>query len=174
MTHPPSPSAPSRETEVARGPAAPDHAQVVVLPPLVYLGSLLVGAAARWLVALPLPLARGLRWSLGGILLAGGIAVSVAFARAFARTGQDRNPNTPTPSLITTGLYRYSRNPAYVALTAIQVAIGLLFDNGWILLVLIPVLLVMHYGVILREEAYLERKFGEEYARYKASVRRWL
>jgi protein-S-isoprenylcysteine O-methyltransferase Ste14 len=158
----------------AREQAALDHANVVVLPPLLYLGSLAAAVAAQWVVDLPLPFGPALRRPLGAALLVGGIALGVAFARAFARTGQDRNPNTPTPSLITTGLYRYSRNPAYVSLTAIQVGIGLLVDNGWVLVALIPVLGVMHYGVILREEAYLERRFGDEYSRYKARVRRWV
>ena len=144
------------------------------MPPFLYLGALLVGVAAQWLVDLRLPFEAALRWALGLILLGGGIAVAVAFARAFKRAGQDRNPNTPTPSIITTGLYRYSRNPAYLSLTAIQLGIGLLLDNAWIPLVLVPVLLVMHHGVILREEAYLQRRFGDEYSRYKASVRRWL
>ncbi len=151
-----------------------DHANVVVLPPILYLGSLLAGAAVQWFVPVRLPLAEALRWSLGVLLLGGGLAVAVMFVRAFKRTGQDPHPNTPSALLITTGLYRYSRNPAYVAFAVIQLALGLLFNNAWILLALMPVLLVMHYGVILREEIYLGRKFGEEYLRYKASVRRWI
>ncbi len=153
---------------------AADHAHVAVMPPLLYLGALLLGIAANWLTALRVPLPPPVRWGLGGLLLGVGIASGLAFARAFARSGQDRNPNTPTPEIISTGVYRYSRNPAYVSLTAILLGFGLLLNNGWILLLAIPVLAIMHYGVILREEAYLERTFGDAYLRYKAGVRRWL
>ncbi|MBW2236970.1 MAG: isoprenylcysteine carboxylmethyltransferase family protein [Deltaproteobacteria bacterium] len=141
-----------------------DHANVLVMPPLLYLGALVFGVAAQWIV----------RWAVGALLLAGGIAVALAFARAFERSGQDKNPNTPTPAVISGGLYRYSRNPAYVSLTAVLLGLGLLLNNAWILLAAIPVLAILHFGVILREEAYLERTFGDEYLRYKAGVRRWL
>jgi protein-S-isoprenylcysteine O-methyltransferase Ste14 len=151
-----------------------DHANVIVIPPLLHLGSIALGIVAHWFLRLEFPLPFVFRAVMGIALLGGGVAISIAFSRAFRRTGQDRNPNTPTPRLITTGPYRTSRNPAYVALIAIQVGIGLLLDNVWILLVLIPVLVIMHYGVIIREEAYLERAFGDEYLRYKENVRRWL
>ena len=79
-----------------------------------------------------------------------------------------------TRLLITSGPYRYSRNPAYVSLTVILLGLGLLLNNAWLLLVAIPVVAIMNYGVIHREEAYLERTFGDEYLRYKAGVRRWI
>ena len=151
-----------------------DHANVLVMPPLLYLGALVFGIAAQWIAAWRLPLQAPLRWALGALLLAAGIAVALAFARAFERSGQDKNPNTPTPAVISGGLYRYSRNPAYVSLTAVLLGLGLLLNNAWILLAAIPVLAIMQFGVILREEAYLERAFGDEYLRYKAGVRRWL
>ncbi len=80
----------------------------------------------------------------------------------------------PSTAIITTGPFRYSRNPAYVALTLLCVGLGVLLDNPWILVLLLPAVLLVHFGVVRREERYLERRFGEEYRRYKASVRRWL
>jgi protein-S-isoprenylcysteine O-methyltransferase Ste14 len=151
-----------------------DHANVLVMPPLLYFGALVFGIAAQWIAPLRLPGPAELRWGVGAALLAGGIAVALGFARAFERSGQDKNPNTPSPSVISDGLYRYSRNPAYVSLTAILLGLGLLLNNAWLLLVAIPVVAIMNYGVIHREEAYLERTFGDEYLRYKASVRRWI
>jgi protein-S-isoprenylcysteine O-methyltransferase Ste14 len=151
-----------------------DHANVVIMPPLLYAGALVAGIVLQLVSAAPTGLPSLLRWGVGGILVLGGAWLGMGFARAFNRIGQDRNPNTPTPSIISDGLYRYSRNPAYVSLTALLLGIGLLLDNLWILLLTLPVLIVMQYGVIQREEAYLERTFGEEYLRYKASVRRWL
>jgi protein-S-isoprenylcysteine O-methyltransferase Ste14 len=151
-----------------------DHANVLVIPPLVHLGAILLGVLAHWFLRLELPLAFAFRMALGAVLVGGGVAVAMSFGYAFRQTGQDPHPNTPTPRVITSGTYRYSRNPGYVSLALIQVGVALLLDNAWILLTLLPALLVMHYGVIVREEAYLERKFGDEYLRYKASVRRWL
>jgi protein-S-isoprenylcysteine O-methyltransferase Ste14 len=151
-----------------------DHANVIVMPPLLYLGAIIAGIAAHWIAPLQIPVQAPLRWALGAVLLAGGIVAALAFARAFEHSGQDKNPNTPTPAIISGGLYRYSRNPAYVSLTAVLVGLGLLLNNAWILLSAIPVVAIMHYGVILREEAYLERSFGDEYLRYRAGVRRWL
>ena len=160
-------------SNVADGPVD-DHANVVVMPPLLYFGALVLGIAAQWIAPWRLPGPAALRWALGAGLLAGAIVAALAFARAFEHSGQDKNPNTPTPAIISGGLYRYSRNPAYVSLTAVLVGLGLLLNNAWILLSAIPVVAIMHYGVILREEAYLERSFGDEYLRYKAGVRRWL
>jgi protein-S-isoprenylcysteine O-methyltransferase Ste14 len=153
---------------------SPDHANVIVVPPLLHVVAILLGVVAHGYARVQFPLDLVLRAPLGIVLVGAGVATSISFSRAFRRAGQGLNPNTPTPRIITTGLYRYSRNPAYVALVGIQVGIALLLDNVWILLVLLPVLVIMHYGVIIREEAYLERKFGDEYLHYKASVRRWL
>ena len=151
-----------------------DHANVIVMPPLLYLGAILLGVLAHWFLRIELPLAFAFRMALGVALVCGGVAVAMSFGYAFRQTGQDPHPNTPTPQVITSGFYRYSRNPGYLSLAVIQLGIALLLNNAWILLALIPVLVTMHYGVIIREEAYLERKFGDEYLRYKASVRRWL
>jgi protein-S-isoprenylcysteine O-methyltransferase Ste14 len=151
-----------------------DHANVIVMPPLLHLGSILLGVLAYWFLRVEFPLAFAFRMALGVALLCGGLAVAMSFGRAFRRTGQDPNPNTPTPRVVTSGFYRYSRNPAYVSLVVIQLGIALLLNNAWILLALLPVLVTMHYGVIIREEAYLERKFSDEYLRYKEDVRRWL
>jgi protein-S-isoprenylcysteine O-methyltransferase Ste14 len=151
-----------------------DHANVIVIPPLVHVGSILLGVLAHWLLPVELQLAFALRMALGVALVCGGVALAMSFGLAFRRTGQDPHPNTPTPRVITSGFYRYSRNPGYLSLAVIQVGIALLLGNAWVLLALIPALVVMHHGVILREEAYLERKFGDEYLRYKESVRRWI
>jgi protein-S-isoprenylcysteine O-methyltransferase Ste14 len=80
----------------------------------------------------------------------------------------------PTTALVTEGPFRYSRNPSYVALTLLYVGVALLINALWILLLVVPALVVLRYGVIAREEAYLTRKFGEAYRQYTTQVRRWL
>jgi len=94
--------------------------------------------------------------------------------RALSRAHTSVDPVKPTTALVTEGPYRYSRNPIYVALTLLYLGVAFLVNALWILLLVVPVLLVMRYGVIAREEAYLTRKFGDAYRQYTAQVRRWL
>jgi protein-S-isoprenylcysteine O-methyltransferase Ste14 len=72
------------------------------------------------------------------------------------------------------GAYRFSRNPLYVAMTLLYLGLTFLFNSWWGVALLIPVLVVLHFGVVRREERYLERKFGEEYLAYRSQVRRYL
>jgi protein-S-isoprenylcysteine O-methyltransferase Ste14 len=75
---------------------------------------------------------------------------------------------------VVAGPYRYSRNPIYVGMFLGLVGIAIGFDSLWPLVLLVPFFLVIRYGVVAREEAYLERKFGDGYGTYKRRVRRWL
>ena len=68
----------------------------------------------------------------------------------------------------------FSRNPMYIALTLLYLGIAIYFGLVWALLLLPFALATIHYGVIIREESYLERKFGEDYLAYKSRVRRWI
>ena len=80
----------------------------------------------------------------------------------------------PTTAIVTSGPYRSTRNPIYLALLLGQIGLAVGFDSLWILATMVPFYLLIRYGVIAREEAYLERKFGETYVSYKAKVRLWL
>jgi protein-S-isoprenylcysteine O-methyltransferase Ste14 len=115
-----------------------------------------------------------LRYSLGGTLVALGLLLALASIRRFKAAGTNFDTQKPATAILTDGPYRISRNPIYIGLTAAYAGIGIAVDAPWVWVMLLPTLAVMHYGVILREERYLERKFGREYLDYKASVRRWL
>ena len=158
----------------AEQPTVPDHADVVALPPIIYLVALFLGLATQWSLGGALVPESTLRVVAGAVAVVLGALGSWGFVRAFAETGQDRNPRTPTPSLVTDGLFAYSRNPAYVSLTLLYLGIALLLDNVWMIVFLVPVLVLMHYGVVVREERYLTEKFGDEYRAYTERVRRWL
>ncbi len=93
---------------------------------------------------------------------------------AFRRAGTPIPTTQPTRVLVLTGPYRYSRNPVYLAMTVLYVSLALAFGGAATLLLLAPLLLVVRYGVIAREERYLERKFGDDYRAYKSHVRRWI
>jgi protein-S-isoprenylcysteine O-methyltransferase Ste14 len=90
------------------------------------------------------------------------------------RAGTPTNPYKPSSGIVTEGPFRYTRNPAYLSMTTIYAGIAALARASWAFLLLPVALGVIRRGVIEREERYLERKFGEEYLRYKASVRRWI
>ncbi|RIL04438.1 MAG: isoprenylcysteine carboxyl methyltransferase [Proteobacteria bacterium] len=152
-----------------------DGAAVRLPPPLVYLLAVIAGAllhAFAW--ALPLPLGRGVRFAVAGVAaLLGGLLVGSALG-LFRRTGQDPKPWESTPEIISTGIYRWTRNPMYVGMALLQLAIGVALGNGWIVAG-VPVVLAIVYATAVRhEEAYLERKFGAHYLEYKSAVRRWL
>lgn len=84
------------------------------------------------------------------------------------------HPSLPATTLVVAGPFRFSRNPMYLARTLLYVGLALLANALWVLAALVPLLIVMHYGVIKREERYLERQFGDAYLQYRAAVRRWL
>ncbi len=154
-----------------------DTAGVIVRPPYLYLGALLVGLVATWIFPVPLVgdgITFGGRVFVGALLVAGGIAIARMGRRKLLDSGTQVSPYKPSTALVTDGIYRFSRNPLYVCLTAIYLGLSLVFDSLWAMALLIPVLITMRYGVIAREEVYLEKKFGEPYRQYKQQVRRWL
>jgi protein-S-isoprenylcysteine O-methyltransferase Ste14 len=153
--------------------ASPDTAQVLVLPPLVYGAAFIMGLLLHLLFPLPIlstTLARGI----GVVCVLVSLPLALATLRVLSRAHTPVDPMKPTTALVTDGPFRYSRNPIYVALTLLYLGVAFLVNAWWILLLVVPVLLVIRYGVIAREEAYLTRKFGEAYRQYTAQVRRWL
>lgn len=155
-------------------PETPDHADVRVLPPLLFLGSIGLGVLAQ--LALPLGFASqsGLRVALGLAVVALGVAALAWTLVWMRRTHQDPDPREPSPELIVGGPFRWSRNPIYVGMTLIQIGVGIALGNAWLLLLLVPTVAVLQREVIAKEEAYLTRKFGDAYVAYQRSVRRWL
>lgn len=152
-----------------------DGAAVRIPPPFVYLGAVILGALVhRYLYPVSLGLPRGVRFAAAAVVAATGVGMMAAAAGLFKRTGQDPKPWKLTPEIISTGIYRITRNPMYVSMALLQVAIGLAWGRVWII-ALVPVVLAVVYATAVRhEEAYLEEKFGEAYLSYKSSVRRWI
>jgi protein-S-isoprenylcysteine O-methyltransferase Ste14 len=152
--------------------AANDTAGVITRPPYIYLAALAIGLAVEFFFPLDLlPPALGLPLGLG--LIAVAVLIIRACFREFRRAETEADPLKPTTAILTTGPYRYSRNPLYIGLNLILVGIGIAANSPWVIVLAVPALIILHYGVVRREERYLERKFGEAYLRYKRSVRRW-
>jgi len=162
---------------VKRGKPIPsdeqDKAGIVAPPPLIYVGPLVFGLLLnrRFPVAfLPPWIAR----SLGLHLLVGGVMLIGWFKQALRNAGTPASPYKPVSRVVTEGPFHYTRNPGYLSMAMIYSGIASLANALWAILLLPVALLVIHRGVIEREERYLEGKFGEEYLRYKAQVRRWI
>ena len=151
----------------------PDNPRVIAFPPLIFGGALIIGLIVHYFVPIQF-LAGTLSIWLGVllILVAGPIILSAVRTIRRAQTAFDLRK--PTTSIVTEGAFRFSRNPAYLALTLLYIGIASLINSLWVFLMVVPTVMVMQRGVIKREERYLERKFGEEYLRYKEQVRRWI
>lgn len=153
--------------------ARADHPQVVVLPPLLYAAGFVAGLILEFLWRTHLA-GPPVRFALGSALVALGGVLGFAGVRAFQRAGTNVEVYRPSTSLVVTGPYRYTRNPIYVGLTVAYVGAALLADSVWVLILVVPIVLITHFGVILREERYLASKFGAAYHDYMRSLRRWL
>jgi len=94
--------------------------------------------------------------------------------RTMSRAGVDPDPNEPTTAIVVTGPYALSRNPIYVSFNVAYVGIACMVNTVWPIAVLPIGIAMLYYGVIARDESYLDRVFGDEYRQYKARVRRWV
>jgi protein-S-isoprenylcysteine O-methyltransferase Ste14 len=90
------------------------------------------------------------------------------------RAGSNVPTNLPTTTIVESGPYRFTRNPIYLGMFLGVVGLAIAFDSLWLLMTLVPFALVIRYGVVAYEEAYLERRFGDVYRGYRSHVRRWL
>lgn len=151
-----------------------DTAQVIIRPPLAWALAIIAGFALNWLMPLPfVPAAAPAGW-LGGAVFVVALALAVWAITTITRAGSKVPTNMPTTSIVDTGPYRFTRNPIYVGMMLGLVGLAIAFDSLWLLVTLVPFALVIRHGVVTREEAYLERKFGDVYRCYSARVRRWL
>jgi len=134
----------------------------------------IAGLALNWLVPLPFLPADLAAGSLGAVVFVLALAL-VAWA-IFTITGAGSNvpTNLPTTTIVESGPYRFTRNPIYLGMFLGLIGLAIAFDNLWLLIMLVPFAFVIRYGVVAREEAYLERKFGDVYRSYRSRVRRWL
>jgi protein-S-isoprenylcysteine O-methyltransferase Ste14 len=160
-------------------PDGGDHAGIAVHPPVLAAAALGAGLLLDWLW--PLPLASlGLdpggaaRPAAGAVVLALGFGLAGWAALHFRAAGTELPTWRPSTALVAAGPYRWSRNPIYVALLLVLGGVALLLDSLWLVALLVPVWAALRFAVIAREEAYLERRFGDDYRRYKTRVRRWL
>ena len=151
-----------------------DTAQVIIRPPLAWGVAVIAGLALNWLVPLPFfPAALPAGW-LGAMAFVLALALFAWAIVTITRAGSNVPTNRPTTTIVDSGPYRFTRNPIYLGMFLGLIGLAIAFDNLWLLMMLVPFALVIRYGVVPREEAYLERKFGNVYRGYRSRVRRWL
>jgi protein-S-isoprenylcysteine O-methyltransferase Ste14 len=150
-----------------------DTSGVRVPPPLFFLAGLLVGCGLE--VLLPIDgVSDPFRWAACAIGVALWLALDGTAMFRFRRAGTSMIPFNPSTALVTSGPYRFTRNPMYLGMAFLYVGLAVAFDLIWALIVLPFVIAAVDQLVIAREEAYLVRKFGQPYCDYMARVRRWL
>ncbi len=152
--------------------APPDHPDLPVKPPIIYVVALAVGVAIHW--AWPMQ-ARPEGWAVLGIAVSVLAIALIEWASfTFRRSGTNVVPWKPATTVVARGPYALSRNPIYVGFALFQVGLGLWTNRLAVVLMVVPAIIVTNAVVIRREERYLERKFGAAYLEYKRRVRRWV
>ena len=155
--------------------SSPANAGVHYPPPLLYVAGIVGG----WLAQRVHPLEitghpSPIRTALAIAFALGWLATFAAASGAFVRHKTTLIPNRPAAALVTSGIYRYTRNPMYVSLVLLYVAVTLVLDSWWPVVFLPLVVIAVDRLVIQREERYLARAFPGEYAAYRSRVRRWV
>ncbi len=153
-----------------------DYADVVIKPPIMFAGAIGLGCLLSWLVPLGPDLfsANGRALGVGGGLMLVALGLFVLSVRRFWQADTSLVPGEPSTVLIDVGPYRFTRNPIYISFVVFYFGLAIVLTSAWMLVLLIPMLIVLERGVVEREEAYLQAKFGDAYRKYQARVPRWL
>jgi protein-S-isoprenylcysteine O-methyltransferase Ste14 len=150
-----------------------DIAGVIAPPPLIYAGVFAVGLLLDRLALFPAVRMPSQR-ALGAGLFLSGLGLSAWGFRTMRKAGTPVFPTEPTTALVTDGPFQHTRNPGYLGMAIAYKGLALWLGRIGPLLFLPVAVAVMEWGVIGREERYLERKFGSAYRAYRFSVPRWL
>ena len=153
-----------------------DNAGVIAPPPLLALAAVVLGLVLDWLLpayVLTVLLTFWERVVIAVILAGVGAVLAIPAMRGFRSAGTHVEPWKPASALVTGGIFGWLRNPMYVGLTLCLAGLSILLASDWMLAMTIVFVLVIHFGVVKREERYLEAKFGDAYRAYKARVPRY-
>lgn len=151
-----------------------DTPNAVIRPPIALAIAVAAGLALNWLYPLPLdPAGAPNAWA-GTAIIALGFALVVWAIVTISRAGSNVETVKPTTAIVASGPYRFTRNPIYLGMFLGLTGLAVALNTLWLLAALVVFYGVIRYGVVAREETYLERKFAGGYLDYKARVRRWL
>lgn len=153
-----------------------DHSGVFVPPPLLYAAPFALGLLLQRVAPVPLAVdgARPVTRTVGGAIVAAGVALAAWAVVAFRRARTSTIPIRPARVVVAAGPYRLTRNPMYVGLALAYLGLTLIANAAWPLVLFPAAVVAIQVVVIAREERYLEAKFGDTYRQYRARVRRWV
>ena len=144
----------------------------LIRPPLVYTLAIIIGATLQRFTPVPI-VPQTVATPLGASLVILAATLLLLSVAKFRAAGTPVPAREPTTAIVSTGPYRFSRNPIYLAFSLFQFGLAVWLNSAWLLMSLIVAVALMNFYVIPREERYLARRFGEEYLSYMRSVRRW-
>lgn len=153
-----------------------DHPDIIVFPPLAFFIALLVPLALwKWLPIGGLP---AYPWVagiiIGLIVIAAALVINISGFMAFRRETTNVDPRKPALKVVRSGVFRITRNPMYLGMVLLITGLGFALSNLWGLIAAASLWALLHWGVVLREERYMEAKFGDEYRELLSQTRRWL
>ena len=142
-------------------------------PPLVMLAHLLAAFLLKWLIPLPFGFPKSFEWA-GYIFVLCGVGLAFSAVSQFGKMQTTLDPHGSVSAIVTSGPYRFSRNPIYLGFVCTLIGLPLALGSYWGA-ILSPMLMVLMFQLVIKhEEAYLEDKFKDVYSSYKSRVRRWL
>ena len=153
-----------------------DSAGVIAPPPLIALAAVVAGVALDWLLpafVLRVLLSSTERIVIAAVLIGAGGALGLSAILSFRAAHTHVGPWKPALALVSAGIFQWLRNPMYVGLALLVAGVGFALASDWTLVMLVPAAFIVHFGVVKREERYLEAKFGDAYRAYKAAVPRY-
>jgi len=150
-----------------------DRVNVTIKPPILFLAFLILGVALRFIIKFPIFSQSAIGYVTGGLLIILGVLLAGWAVKTFKKLGETPHHGKPIHKIVDSGPFKFTRNPMYLSLTFIYIGLSMIINTYWLLLLLPIMLIVLYYGVILREENYLKRKFKEEYLSYRSKVGRW-
>jgi len=152
-----------------------DHPNVIIFPPIILATTIALGVALQWLFPIGVLSTVSATWriALGANVIFAGVVLAATGRRILMRLGTNVSPLRPTTALATAGIFGWTRNPLYSGGVLAVLGVALVFTLDWLVLLILPSLLILHFGVVRREEQYLEEKFGDRYRMYKLHVPRY-
>ncbi len=150
-----------------------DSAHILAAPPFFFIIPLLIGAVIEYFVPTSL-LPKFPSINIGLLFSWASLPFIILSLRSFYKVKTAFDARRTTTTLVTTSIYKISRNPAYLSLVLFYIGLSFIINSIWILILILPAIYSVQKFCIQREEKYLESKFGRVYLDYKKQVRRWL
>jgi protein-S-isoprenylcysteine O-methyltransferase Ste14 len=150
-----------------------DSAHILAAPPFFFIIPLLIGVVLEYLI--PKKIFSTVASIIIGLIFSwASLPFFILSLKSFFKSKTTFDARNSTTSLVTRGIYKISRNPAYLSLVLLYIGISFLINSVWILILVVPAFYSIQKFCIEREEKYLEGKFGDQYLAYKKQVRRWI